>query len=74
MPKALIAAEATDVLHQRVPGGEQMAMAALSFDQSRTVTLPFGNILARSLYGKLTLVCKAVTFSVLQLALAVFAT
>lgn len=29
LPKALIAAEATDVLRQRVPGREQMAMAAL---------------------------------------------
>lgn len=29
LPKALIAAEATDVLCQRVPGREQMAVAAL---------------------------------------------
>lgn len=51
LPKALIAAEATDVLHQRVPGREQTAMAALSLGQSRTVKLPFGNISVRSLYG-----------------------
>lgn len=51
LPEALVAAEATDVLHQRVPGREQMAMAALSLGQRRTVKVPFGNISVRSLYG-----------------------